>query len=158
LSATVKRKNPNALKALAERFAKVSKLEVAAGYPKGKAQAYPDGESVIDIAIKNCFGIGVPQRDFMTYAKILIARDATIKKIMAAIAKETSNPNGSVNAVKSLQEAAGMQAVALIQAAIQEGTWEPNSPETIRKKGSSQPLIDTKHLVNSTTYIVREKS
>jgi hypothetical protein len=158
LSATVTRKNPNALKALQERFAAVGKLEVAAGYPKGKAQAYPDGESVIDIAIKNCFGIGVPQRDFMTYAKILIGRDATIKKIMMAVAKETADPKGSVQVVKSLQEAAGMQAVTLIQNAIQEGTWEPNSKATIAKKGSSQPLVDTKHMTNSTTYVVREKS
>lgn len=28
----------------------------------------------------------------------------------------------------------------------------PNSPYTIAKKGSSNPLIDTKHMVNSATY------
>ena len=33
----------------------------------------------------------------------------------------------------------------------------PNSPGTIRRKGSSKPLIDTGSLLNSITYVVRER-
>lgn len=33
--------------------------------------------------------------------------------------------------------------------------WQPNSPETIRRKGSDRPLIDTGALRKSITYVVR---
>ena len=33
----------------------------------------------------------------------------------------------------------------------------PNSPRTIKKKGSSKPLIDTGSLMNSITYVIRER-
>src|SRR5574340_264552 len=104
----IKHKNPGVIDAIFKRQQEVAKKEVAVGYPKGKAQAYPDGESVIDVAAKNCFGIGVPVRDFMALAKIYIADDQTIKDLMVAIAKETSSKDWSPEVVAKLQEAAGL--------------------------------------------------
>lgn len=34
--------------------------------------------------------------------------------------------------------------------------WPPNSPETIRRKGSANPLIDTGSMRKAITYVVRE--
>lgn len=34
--------------------------------------------------------------------------------------------------------------------------WPPNSPETIRRKGSENPLIDTGSMRKAITYVVRE--
>lgn len=34
--------------------------------------------------------------------------------------------------------------------------WAPNSPDTIEKKGSDRPLIDTGELRKSITYVIRE--
>lgn len=38
-----------------------------------------------------------------------------------------------------------------------ENGWAPNSPETIKKKGSDRPLIDKGDLRKSIIYVVREK-
>lgn len=35
--------------------------------------------------------------------------------------------------------------------------WPPNSPRTIRRKGSDQPLIDTGEMRKAITYVVRDK-
>ena len=37
-----------------------------------------------------------------------------------------------------------------------ENHWEPNSPATIKQKGSDSPLIDTGQLRNAITYVVRK--
>lgn len=34
--------------------------------------------------------------------------------------------------------------------------WPPNSPETVRRKGSANPLIDTGSMRKAITYVVRE--
>lgn len=36
--------------------------------------------------------------------------------------------------------------------------WPPNAPYTIKKKGSSQPLIDTGEMRKAITYVVRDKT
>ena len=155
----IRRKNPAALAQLYERMSACIKSEVAVGFPKGKTNAYPEsGASVPEVAAKQCYGIGVPVRDFMTLGKEFIDKDAKIKEIFAEIAKETSNPDWNPKVVAALQEAAGQRAQSLIQEAIDTGDWEPNSPATIAKKGEGKkPLIDTSHMINSVTYAVREK-
>ncbi|MGG3012293.1 hypothetical protein ABEO98_22765 [Brevibacillus parabrevis] len=35
--------------------------------------------------------------------------------------------------------------------------WPPNSPSTVKKKGSNQPLINTGELRKSITYVIREE-
>ena len=45
----------------------------------------------------------------------------------------------------------------LIQRKIVDGTFEPNAPSTIRKKGSSRPLIDTGRMRQSVNFIIRRK-
>ena len=35
--------------------------------------------------------------------------------------------------------------------------WPPNSPRTIRRKGSDQPLVDTGEMRKAITYVVRDK-
>jgi hypothetical protein len=137
---------------------KAASMEVAVGFPAGKAQAYPDGESVIDVAARNCFGIGVPQRDFMELAKPDIAEKA--KPIIREMGRIAVKPNpgiGEVTAVQALQEAAGQVAQTAIQKAIIDLDTPPNAPATIAAKGSSNPLVDTGHLKNAVTFVVRER-
>lgn len=38
-----------------------------------------------------------------------------------------------------------------------QNDWPPNSPRTIRRKGSDQPLVDTGEMRKAITYIVRDK-
>lgn len=149
----IKRKNPNAIKQVLDALQKVAEQEIAVGFPKEKAQAYPDGTSVAEVAAKHCFGIGVPERNFMAYGEELISGDSTIKECLRGIARGANQPK----VVQALAEAAGQRAQSLIQQSILEGNWTPNAPATIAEKGSDKPLIDTSHMKNSVTYVVRDK-
>lgn len=57
--------------------------------------------------------------------------------------------------LEQLLNALGAKAAADVKNTIRLGIPPPNSPETIRRKGSSKPLIDTGQLVNSITWIVQ---
>jgi hypothetical protein len=154
MSATVTRKNPNAVKAVYERLGKAAEKEIAIGFPKGKAKAYPDGTRVIDVAAAHVFGVGVPQRDFMAFAKEGIVKDCSpIIESLAGLEE------GSGAGADALREAAGMVGAEAIKKAILDGDYTPNAPATIKAKhGSTTPLIDSALMQNSVTYVVRERT
>lgn len=54
---------------------------------------------------------------------------------------------------------AGMVAASAAQGWFEnpQNDWPPNSPRTIRRKGSDQPLVDTGEMRKAITYIVRDK-
>lgn len=152
-----RRKNKNAGTELLNRLKKTASREIAVGFPKGKAQAYPDGTSVIDVAAQNVYGTPtIPQRDFMTLASSDI-REKT-RPIIKRIVKEANKKGGNERVVDSLQNAAGEVAKSAIQKAIIDLDTPPNAPSTIDAKGSSNPLIDTGHMKDSVTFDIREKS
>lgn len=45
----------------------------------------------------------------------------------------------------------------MIQKEIVNGDFVPNSPETIKRKGSDKPLIDTGRMRQSINYVIQEK-
>ena len=64
---------------------------------------------------------------------------------------------GDYGILGELAQAVGVSALEQIQEAFDTegfGEWTPNSPATIRAKGSEMPLIDTGNLRNSITYKV----
>jgi len=154
MTAIVKRKNHNALQAVYERMGRAGKREIAVGFPAGMAKAYPDGTSVVEVAARHVYGVGVPQRDFMALARHDIV-EGTRPLLQAIAAAEVKG--GQEGVADSLRDAAGMKAQAAIQQAIVDLSDPPNAPSTIEAKGSSNPLIDTGHMKNSVTYVVRDK-
>lgn len=153
MSVKVEQKNKGWLSQLMQKVRATEEKVVAVGFPAGKQQAYPTGELPASVAASHVYGVGVPQRDFMAYAQRGI-EEAT-SPIMQAIAKASSEDK--IDTVAKLQEAAGLAAAQEIKNAILEGDWQPNSPATIAAKKSSKPLIDTSHMINSVTYVVRPK-
>lgn len=154
------RKNPKWTNQFTKILEAKGENEIAVGFPKGQSQAYPDGTSVIDVATQHCFGLGVPQRDFMTYAKHSIQQRTD--PILRQLTKEIHPA-----AIRALCEAAGLEGVVSIRDAILNGNWPPNSPATLHPivggtnpegKKSTRPLIDTAHMINSVTYVVRKKT
>jgi hypothetical protein len=154
MGATFRQRNPSATKNILHAILDAGKFEVAVGFPRGKAQAYPDGTSVINIAAAHVYGVGVPERDFMAFAKKDIAH--VTKSIMEKVAKSTVEIDPD-KAMK-LREAAGIAAADAIRASIIKLDDPPNSPATIAKKGSSNPLVDTGHMKDSVTHIVRKRT
>jgi len=150
MSVTIKRKDIGAVNKVYARLGSLGKKEVAVGFPAGKAQAYPDGTGVAFVAACHVFGMGVPRRDFMALAQSDI-REHT-KEIMARVAKAKTPEEA-----EKLMNAAGEKAKDDIKNAIIKLSDPPNTEATIERKGSSNPLVDTGHLVQSTTYVVRPK-
>jgi hypothetical protein len=50
----------------------------------------------------------------------------------------------------------GLSGQKFMQDNLKNGNWKPNSPTTVRIKGSSKPLIDTGQMRQSITYIVED--
>lgn len=51
----------------------------------------------------------------------------------------------------------GALGVRLVQEKIVSGSFKPNAPSTIRKKGSDKPLIDTGRMRQSVKYVVKRR-
>jgi hypothetical protein len=53
---------------------------------------------------------------------------------------------------KQALERIGIFMQGKIRRSLISGNWKPNAKSTIKRKGSSRPLVDTSQLVNSTTF------
>lgn len=103
-----------------------------------------DGVAIVDYATWNEVGVHgkkgwkIPPRPFVrgwADAK----KEEIIKCIDSLLSKVTS---GKMTA-KAAMNALGVFGKSGIQAYIANGDFQPNAPRTIKKKGSSRPLIDT---------------
>ena len=154
--ATIKRKNPNVIHKIYEQMKVDCQRIVAVGFPEGKAQAYPDGTPVASVAATQVYGdpgAHIPARDFMA-----AARPAIIKH-QQKVAEKYHAMNGFENI---LLASLGEYAVADIKNGIKRTNDPPLSEYTLekrREKGNmdDKPLIDTHHMIDSVTYVVRNK-
>lgn len=107
---------------------------------------YKNGKDVTEVARKNDQGIRVPKREFMIPA----ANKASNKAIRIT----------GVGIASGFDENLALQRAAeVFQGAIQKEITNikepPNSPYTIAKKGSSNPLIDTGKMRQSVKWKIR---
>ena len=89
-----------------------------------------------------------------------IAEDGTKQKIemMMKTAAEEAIVHGNTENAQKYMERAGMVGRDACKNYITKGgKLAPNAESTIRKKGSSTPLVDTASMLNSITYAVRKK-
>lgn len=109
-----------------------------------------DGTDLLDIAIYNEFGTDtIPSRPFMrqTADKQVENAGKVGERYLSMVITGTLTP---IDAYKRLGEwYQGVQRQAVIT-----GPWTPNAPSTIKRKGSSKPLIDTGKMVNAIRYEV----
>lgn len=151
--ASVTESNPDWLD---KRLADVQYLasnEVVVGLPRGEgggSLTYPNGASVLDVAIWNVFGTrrGIPARDFLAEA----TRKILSSNVPTSIVKRVTD--GSISPEKALKQLAAY-AEGEVKRAITDGVYEPNKPITIKRKGSDKPLIDTGKLRQAIVGIVR---
>jgi hypothetical protein len=64
---------------------------------------------------------------------------------------------GDLGAIEQGLNLAGLVLVGAIQDKIVAGPFEPLRPATIRRKGSSRPLIDTGQMRQAVSYVIREE-
>lgn len=157
VSVKVENTNPNMVKDLQRKAKEIARRKVAVGFPHGRLNAphYESkhggqGPSIIDVAIQNNFGIGVPRRDFMTPATEKWQEWCTefVNAVKAQIIE------GKVN-VDDLLSQMGMKGADIISEEIIALKEPPNAPETIRRKGSSNPLVDSGDMSKAPTFELR---
>ena len=129
----------------------LSQLEVRIGFQKGKAFE-EDGTDICDVAAWNELGtVRSPSRPFLRKSV-----DENEAKINGFLQSTKGKLLRGVSAEQVLKEI-GIFQKDLIQEKITEGSYVPNAPSTIARKGSSKPLIDTGRMRQSVNYVIRKK-
>lgn len=124
----------------------------AARTPKDE---FDEGLTNVEIGAKHEFGSireGIPARSFL---------DMPLRTELPSIVRTDSTDLVTAfveDGPKAMLERIGFMGEAAIQEAFDTsgfGTWAPNNPETVQRKGSSKPLIDTEQLRESISSRVK---
>ena len=132
----------------------IGKREVLIGVPSGSPPREEDDITNAELAYIHSKGSpmhGIPARPFLEPS--IEANKATISKLLAKALKAGAE-GGSVDAGLELVGQFASDAARRWFVDPQNG-WPPNSPITIKRKGSDRPLIDTGELRKSITFVVR---
>jgi hypothetical protein len=143
----------NGYKALLKKaFGADWKIQVGILSAEGaKSKEEPDGKksklTVLDVAYFHEFGLGVPERSFLR--GWLDEKQGEVEKALTRMAESVlagkREPEPALNVL-------GQAFVGGIQKRITEHIPPPLAEETIKRKGSDVPLIDTGQLRSSISY------
>lgn len=133
--------------ALRNEFKNADK-EIVAGIQAG---AIKDGLQVAEYATFNEFGTSkIPARPFMRgYI------DNNLSQLTAFWRNGVTQVTLGNTDFTTFANAVGLEMVNGIKKSITGGDWIPNAPETIKRKNSAAPLIDSGVMRISVTYAVR---
>lgn len=140
------------LKGLQKRMEALGLQRVKVGVPGTATEA--DGTKIAMIAAVHEFGrpdLGIPERPFLR-GSILASRQKYIKMAKRGAKKVAEGVMDSGTVYRLI----GAEAVGNVQEYIRNADFVPLKPATIKRKGSSKPLIDTGQLRQSITYVVTE--
>lgn len=143
------------LKKIAKELQKLDGKKIKVGVLSSSGD-YPGGQSVVEVAIYNELGVPakkgakkggkwrIPPRPFMRQTED--NNKAALKRVQAGLVRRVINGQATADdVVVHLGEWYRLQ----IKKTIQTGGFEANAPSTIKRKGSSKPLVDTTKLINS---------
>ncbi len=132
-------------------LAELADKEVRIGFQHGEA-AEDDGTDICDIAAWNELGTEhIPSRPFLR--KSVDENEGKINQFLQAEVRSLA----SGKTAETLLNEIGNFQKSLVQEKIAEGSFAPNAESTIRRKGSSKPLIDTGRMRQSVNYVVKRK-
>lgn len=152
---TVKDNGAAALLARAKTLAagRVVRVGVLADAPKDPHEGEkPSGMTLLEVAAVHEFGApaaGIPQRSFIRATIDLHRED--IAQLQIVLARRVIA--GELTADQALDQL-GAKVAAMCQNRIAEGISPALHPDTIAKKGSSTPLVDTGQLRSSIAWKV----
>lgn len=150
---TVKDYGKEANDKLAKKFGSIKEAFVSIGVHEGAGQ-YPDGTSVVEVALWNEFGTrSIPERSFIR--STIDENEGLINSWREEMLKKLIDDDWTVE--KAL-EAIGFRIQTLIQNKIKSNVPPPNAPSTLKHKQregtSGGTLIDTGLLLRSISYQV----
>ena len=138
-------------KRLNKMLKELNDKQVRIGFQHGKATE-DDGTDVCDVAAWNELGtVNMPSRPFLR--KSVDENGEKINSFMKSMKREILKGTSAEQILKLI----GIFQKDLIQEKITEGSYVPNAASTIRKKGSSKPLIDTGRMRQSVNYQIKKK-
>lgn len=144
------RLTPEGQKFFAE-IAKLKELQVRVGYQAGDVTD-DRGVDMAQIAMFNELGTSsAPARPFLR-----MSVDENQSQITAMGKAQVKKLAQGATAEECLKEV-GAYGVKLVQEKIGNGSFVPNAPSTIKKKGSDHPLIDTGKMRQSVKYVIKRK-
>ena len=137
-------------KRLSQALKELKELQVRIGVQAGAS--YPDGTSVVDVAMWNELGtVHIPSRPFIRNSV-----DTHADEINADLEKAAKSlVNGS--SVEGILNRLGERHTNRMVKEIKNGDFVPNSPATVKRKKSDKPLIDTGNLWQSIHHIIAKK-
>ena len=138
-----------------KRFEKMLKelagKQVRIGFQQGVATD-ENGTDICDIAAWNELGTSnMPSRPFLR--KSVDENEAKINNFVQSQKKRLVKGESAEQILKEI----GIFQKDLIQEKITEGSFEPNAPSTVSKKGSDKPLIDTGRMRQSVNFVIKKK-
>jgi hypothetical protein len=104
--------------------------------------------TVVDVATKHEYGIGVPKRSFLR--AYVDEHEARIKKYVRNVGKRIMDGEDVAEALNAL----GVVVVGEIRTRIANHIKPPNSQRCVDIKGSDTPLVDTGQLWSSITHAI----
>lgn len=132
-------------------LAELADKEVRIGFQHGEA-AEDDGTDICDIVAWNELGTEhIPSRPFLR--KSVDENEGKINQFLQAEVRSLA----SGKTAETLLNEIGTFQKSLVQEKIMEGSFAPNAESTIRRKGSSKPLIDTGRMRQSVNYVIKRK-
>jgi hypothetical protein len=145
---------------------RLSSGHVVAGIPKG-SDSYPDGTSIMQVATDHEFGSDTPRTYTSPRGNTVSVSGTPERSFIRSTGKEKRGEwadlvrkqiksviTGNNTSIKMFGRV-GLRASADIKKKIVDISDPPNSPQVIADKGSSNPLIDTSHMLGAVTYEVR---
>ena len=132
-------------------LAELKELEVRVGFQRGKSQE-EDGTDMCDVAAFNELGTDhIPARPFIRQS--VDDNGSKIKSFLKGEVKDFAQGKSAEQILKEI----GIFQKDLMQDKITSGSFEPNAASTIKKKGSSKPLVDTGRMRQSVNYVIQKK-
>lgn len=134
--------------ALRERIKAAGGVSVRVGLPDGKTEK--DGTPLTTLGFVHEFGApqkGIPERSFMR--STMHEQGKKYAETMGKGLRDIANGKTTANEVLGK---VGVVATGDVQAKIASGDFVALDPKTIKRKGSSKPLIDTGQLRQSVAW------
>lgn len=144
------------LKQVMKRAEQLNRMQLVVGIPNDEnSRENSDGITNAELGVIHEFGVperGIPERSFMR--STASEERENLGRLGNAQVAECLEGNTSAHDVFAT---IGTYLQGKVVEKITDGEFEPNNENTVKRKDSSKPLIDTGQLRASITYEVREK-
>lgn len=123
---------------------------------KDGSQNHGEGMTVFQIGMIHEFG--VPEKNIPRRSFIRVSIENNIKEITKLIENNHRLVSENAMSAKTALDRIGIKAQNTIKESFRNNDWKANSRATIKRKGSSRPLIDTGQLIGSISFIVEKEN